>query len=244
MAAQIDHDPTEVGDGIHAPNAAWSFAGEATVHFDDHVSKSVPLYRLGHDLVEQLSDFFVGDGSVVYDIGCSTGTLTERLARRHERRTALIIGVDCEPDMVAAARQRCGDREGVRIVLADVREMSWEKADLVVLYYALQFVPPKSRQLVLNEIYEALNWGGALIMFDKVRAPDARFQDMMAQMYTEYKLGQGYSPDDIVAKSRSLKRILEPFSTQGNLGLLARAGFVDVMTVQKYVCFEGFLAIK
>ena len=38
--------------------------------------------------------------------------------------------------------------------------------------------------------------------------------------------------------------MLEPFSTQGNLDLLARAGFKDVMTLIKYVCFEGFLAIK
>jgi tRNA (cmo5U34)-methyltransferase len=26
--------------------------------------------------------------------------------------------------------------------------------------------------------------------------------------------------------------------------MLKRAGFVDIVTVQKYVCFEGFLAIK
>jgi tRNA (cmo5U34)-methyltransferase len=38
--------------------------------------------------------------------------------------------------------------------------------------------------------------------------------------------------------------VLEPFSTQGNLDLLSRAGFKDVMTLIKYVCFEGFLAIK
>jgi tRNA (cmo5U34)-methyltransferase len=38
--------------------------------------------------------------------------------------------------------------------------------------------------------------------------------------------------------------VLEPFSTQGNLDMLKRAGFVDVMTIMKYVCFEGFLAIK
>ena len=45
-------------------------------------------------------------------------------------------------------------------------------------------------------------------------------------------------------KSRSLKGVMEPFSTQGNLDMLKRAGFQDVMTIQKYVCFEGFLAIK
>ncbi|MEK7298654.1 MAG: methyltransferase, partial [Candidatus Margulisiibacteriota bacterium] len=41
-----------------------------------------------------------------------------------------------------------------------------------------------------------------------------------------------------------LKGVLEPFSTQGNLDLLKRAGFVDVTSVMKYICFEGFLAIK
>ena len=57
-------------------------------------------------------------------------------------------------------------------------------------------------------------------------------------------IGQGYNGDEINGKSRSLKGVLEPFSTQGNLDLLQRAGFVDVMTVFKYMCFEGFLAIK
>jgi tRNA (cmo5U34)-methyltransferase len=37
---------------------------------------------------------------------------------------------------------------------------------------------------------------------------------------------------------------MEPFSTQGNTDMLRRAGFVDIVTVHKYVCFEGFLAIK
>jgi tRNA (cmo5U34)-methyltransferase len=47
-----------------------------------------------------------------------------------------------------------------------------------------------------------------------------------------------------MAKTRSLKGVLEPFSTQGNIQLLKRSGFKDIMTVFKYGCFEGFLAIK
>jgi tRNA (cmo5U34)-methyltransferase len=47
-----------------------------------------------------------------------------------------------------------------------------------------------------------------------------------------------------VGKSRSLKGILEPFSTEGNLGLLRRAGFVDIAPVFRHLCFEGVLAIK
>ena len=48
----------------------------------------------------------------------------------------------------------------------------------------------------------------------------------------------------IVMKTRSLKGVQEPFSTEANREMLSRAGFVDQMSIQKYLCFEGFLAIK
>jgi tRNA (cmo5U34)-methyltransferase len=108
----------------------------------------------------------------------------------------------------------------------------------------VQFVLPKWRRSLLHRLYDSLNWGGALLMFEKVRASDARFQDLISQTYTEYKIEQGYSPDEILAKSRSLKRVLEPFSSAENVAMLHHAGFKDVMTVMKYLCFEGFLAIK
>ena len=75
-------------------------------------------------------------------------------------------------------------------------------------------------------------------MFEKVRAPDARFQDYMTQIYTEFKLKNGYSEKNIISKSKSLKSVLEPFSTKGNYEMLERAGFKDIHSVQKYVCFE------
>ncbi len=81
-------------------------------------------------------------------------------------------------------------------------------------------------------------------MFEKVRGADARFQDMMTSLYNDFKKRKGLSTDEILNKTNSLKGVLEPFSGEGNLGLLRRAGFADIMTVMKYVCFEGFLAIK
>jgi tRNA (cmo5U34)-methyltransferase len=89
-----------------------------------------------------------------------------------------------------------------------------------------------------------LNWGGALVLFEKVRASDARFQDIATGLYVEHKLRNGFELSETAAKTRSLKGVLEPFSTQGNLDLLRRGGFTDVMTISKFICFEGFLAIK
>jgi tRNA (cmo5U34)-methyltransferase len=233
-----------VGDSIIAGNANWSFGGEVSRTFDSHVAKSVPLYREGHELVTQMSDFFLYNGARAYELGCSTGELTRKVAQRNSDKCAKIIGIDREPGMVEKAKEKCSTLSNVKIQLGDITEFDFEPADLVISYYTLQFIRPRFRQLIFDRIYSALNWGGGFLLFEKVRAPDARFQDMMAAIYTDFKLDQGYNETEIVQKARSLKGVLEPFSSQGNIDLLKRAGFVDCMTIFKYACFEGFLAIK
>jgi tRNA (cmo5U34)-methyltransferase len=233
-----------VGDSLSAGNAGWTFGGSVADTFDSHVRRSVPLYEEGHVLAARLSDFFVKEGSLIYDLGCSTGALTGRLAERHASKHPRIVGVEREAPMAAFARRRCEGLPGVEIVEADLVEFDLEPADLIVASYTVQFISPRYRQDLITRIYEALNWGGALVLFEKVRGPDARFQDIASSLYVDFKLEQGFTEEEIVNKAQSLKGVLEPFSTQGNLDLMRRAGFTDVMTVLKYVCFEGFLAIK
>ena len=115
---------------------------------------------------------------------------------------------------------------------------------MITSFYTIQFIHPSKRQKIFNKIYKSLNWGGAFIFFEKVRAPDARFQDILSQMYQDYKIDQGYSADEIVSKSRSLKGVMEPFSSKANVELLKRAGFKDIISIMKFLCFEGWLAIK
>lgn len=236
-----------VGDGLEVANAGWRFRGEVVAKFDEHVARSVPFYVEGHELICRVSDWFVKDGSRAYDLGCSTGALTTRLARRAAgREGATFVGVDSEPEMIDRARERAR-AEGlgnVSFLVDDVSQVPLEPCDLISSYYTIQFVRPSVRQQLFDRIYQSLQWGGAFLLFEKVRGNDARSQDILTGLYTDYKLDQGYSAEEIVAKARSLKGVLEPFSTQGNLDLLRRAGFVDVLTIFKFICFEGFLAIK
>lgn len=238
---------SNVGDGLAAGRGNWKFSGAVVDAFDDHVSKSVPLYHEGHDLICDMSDFFVKPDSICYEIGCSTGTLTLKLAEHNRAKAAArFIGVDIEPDMIAKASAKVAAQPdlNVEFIAEDALEMPMEPADLIVCYYTVQFVRPSVRQALVDKFFASLNWGGALLMFEKVRGSDARFQDILTTLYNDYKLRKGYSPEEIVSKTRSLKGVLEPFSTQGNIDMLKRAGFVDINTVQKYLCFEGFLAIK
>jgi len=231
------------GDEIEAQNANWKFNGSMVEHFEEHVSKSVPLYNEGHELIVKLSDYFVKDDSTCYELGSSAGTLINKLSKAHNFRGSKFIGIEIEEDMVTKANELYKN-ENLSFVCDDMTTVNLDKADLIVSYYTIQFIHPKLRQQLINKIYESLNWGGAFIFYEKVRANDARFQDIISNLYMEYKLDQGYSSDEIIGKAKSLKGVLEPFSTQGNIDMLKRAGFVDILSVQKYMNFEGFLVIK
>jgi tRNA (cmo5U34)-methyltransferase len=235
----------KVGHDIETKRASWSFDGNVADTFVDHVRQSVPMYDAGHDLVTSISDYFIRDDSTCYEIGTSTGELLRKMARHHSHKPGVRwIGIDPVDAMVVKAKAHCADLANVEIICDDALTHSFEKADLFVSYYCVQFVQPRHRQDLINRIYERLHWGGALIMFEKVRGPDARFQDMSVALYNDFKARNGFSADEILNKTSSLKGVLEPFSTEGNLGLLRRAGFTDIMSVMKWVCFEGFLAIK
>jgi tRNA (cmo5U34)-methyltransferase len=235
-----------VGDGLNAENANWKFGSKVAENFDSHIRKSIPHYLEGHELITNLSDFFITSNSVCYEIGCSTGSLAYKLASHNSDKTgSRFIGIDAEKEMVQAARRKVNPLpENVEFIEDDILQIELEPADLIVSYYTVQFIRPAERQKLISKLYESLQWGGALILFEKVRGPDARFQDILTRLYDDYKLDQGFSAEEIISKTRSLKGVLEPFSTQGNLDLLKRAGFVDIMTVMKHLCFEGFLAIK
>ena len=92
----------EVGDGIKAESARWSFGGCTPTKFDEHVARSIPGYNEGHSLCLQISDFFARRQSRCYDLGTSIGTLAHALALRH--KDVRVIGLDTEAAMITEAR--------------------------------------------------------------------------------------------------------------------------------------------
>ena len=233
-----------LGDKIKAKTGSWTFGGKVSKTFQIHVEKSVPMYTAGHDLIEDLSEYFLTNNSKMYDIGCSTGLLLERLCKRNSKKITY-IGIDSEPQMINQAKKNLRKyAKTIKLFCGSIEDIKLKKSDLIIAYYTIQFIRPRVRQQIIDKIYQALNWGGAFIMFEKVRGADARFQDIFTTLYNEFKLRNGYSEEAILNKSLSLKGVLEPFSTQANIDMLRRAGFQDINTIQKSLCFEGFLAIK
>lgn len=235
----------DAGDKILTKKSNFSFGGKTPKYFDNHVKKSVPLYDEGQEMICKLSSFFVSNNCNIYDLGCSTGTLIKKIDSYNSFKTMNIYGIDVEKNMINIAKKKLKkSKNKIKLSCADINKVNFKKSDLITSYYTIQFLKPKFRQKLIDKIYNSLNWGGAFIYFEKVRAPDARFQDLMNQIYLEYKHDIGYNEKQVWSKSLSLRGVLEPYSTIENLNFLKRAGFKDYMTILKYSCFEGFLAIK
>ena len=229
---------------IKFENSNWKFSGNIPKNFDNHIKKSIPFYEDSHKIGLMISDFFLPDNSNYSDLGCSTGKFIKALSLRHKNKNIKFTGYDSILEMVNLSKKICKNDKRISIKKKDILIEKFKDQNFITSFYTLQFVHPSNRQKLFNKIFKSLKWGGGFLFFEKVRAKDARFQDMTNQIYTEIKINNGFSSEDIIQKSRSLKGVMEPFSSLANIQLAKRAGFKDIMTVFKYINFEGFLAIK
>jgi tRNA (cmo5U34)-methyltransferase len=154
------------------------------------------------------------------------------------------IGYDCEPEMIAFAEERCRELPNVTVAVADIADLEYQPCDFVSAYLVLQFLPIYRRERVVQQVFHALRDGGALFLFEKVHELDTRVSDLMAVLHHDFKLAHGLRSSEIVNKARAIATVLEPRTSSENLLMLERTGFRSVAAVSRYLCFEGYLAIK
>lgn len=242
----------KLGIGKDKTPSSWKFSADIVKDFDDHIERSVPRYTDCHKLTKRISDFFLTENNSRYlDIGSTTGSLIEKIGLHHNDRNKLLIsGVEIEQHFCKFARKRLKSlslKHDINFHSEDIisfLENSSEKFDFVTSLFTLQFIKPGKRSEILNLIYKKLNWGGGLIVFEKVRGRDSRFQDILNFLINLEKIDQNFNPVEIYGKSMSLVGVMEPFSHNGNMQLLNNAGFKDIEVIFKYVNFQGYLCIK
>ena len=233
----------KVDKNIKSKKSNWEFDEQVTKKFDSHVEKSVPFYNISHEIVLGLSDYFLKKDSIYYDIGCSTGSLIQKIYKKNKEKKIKLIGLDNSKSMIAKANKK-KIKNKMKFVNTKIENYSFLKSDMITSLYTIQFLQPKYRQRIFDNIYKSLNWGGAFILFEKIRGDDARFQDLFTFLYYDFKAKNGFKPNEILNKEISLRGVMEPFTIQANIDFMKRAGFKDIMPVSQYLSFKGFLAIK
>ena len=84
---------------INKKRGIWNFGGNVAPNFVDHILKSVPFYKSGHEIIIKSSDYFLKNGSVCYDLGSSTSELLISLTG-YTNKKVKFVGLDNEIKMV------------------------------------------------------------------------------------------------------------------------------------------------
>lgn len=233
----------------HAPDSLYAtardaerfrFDAEVADVFQDMVERSVPGYASLIHGIALLGGKYAQVGATCYDLGCSLGTATRALSARMGPEHP-ILAVDSSPDMIA----RCTriPSSSVQYRCADIREVTLDSADVVVLNLTLQFLPPEDRLPLLRRIAEALRPGGALILTEKLRFDEPE-EDLVQKRYENFKRAQGYSELEISQKRTALEQVLVRDSLSTHRERLMTAGFDPVTVWFQCLHFTSMLAIR
>lgn len=234
-----------VDEVITAVPGEWKFDEQVAQHFDSHVRKSVPLYDEVQAMVIEMSEWFITNNSVVYDLGSSTGETISLLLEKHSnKKNVRLVGIENSISMIEAARKKC-NHENVQFLHQDVTELAeFSNADFVTSIYVFQFLPLKNRRKVLQRIHKDLSEGGALVMVEKIRAENSFFEDLWLELYWDLKQNQGLNSAQVIQKAKSLRGVLMPLTLTENINLLREVGFVSIDTFMKWYNFAGIIAVK
>ena len=79
---------------------------------------------------------------------------------------------------------------------------------------------------------------------EKIRSRNSQMQDMVNDIYREWKIDQGFTAKEVILKSKSLKGVLDPNTSNDNLQMLKKVGFKKIEVISQYLNFQTILAIK
>lgn len=191
--------------------------------FPDMIRRSVPGYETVIPLTGLIAARHLPDNGRCYDLGCSLGASTHAVLRAVGDRPCEIVAVDDSAAMLARARALAGDNTRVRWLEADVRDATVERADVVILNYTLQFLPPGDRLPLLRAIRRGLAETGVLLLSEKLEA-----SPYVTDLHVDFKRANGYSELAIGRKRAALEKVMRIDSLEAHVARLRRAGFEDV----------------
>lgn len=217
----------------------WKFDESVASHFDEHVRQSVHMYDDFHKSIINMSKFFIEDYTNILDVGTSTGEFLNKLKFN---KTCNYIGIDTELAMINKAKEKISS--GVTLEVGDILTYNIDNCSVVNMMLVLQFIKQKDKQLAINNVYKALNKGGALFLTDKIRTHNTEIHDMYNELYYDFKLENNLSHKELFDKSKSLRGVQKTLTLSDNIKLLQNAGFNTIDIFMKYNNFVGIIAIK
>ena len=210
-------------------------------------ARGIPFYVEQQSAIAELAQRHWQPGTLVVDLGCSTGTtlisICSKLAEAHA------VGVDRSRPMLeraAAAFADAGLEERIDLVEADldagIAGLALAPASVVTICWTLHFLLPDRRERLLREARDLLVPGGALIVMEQI-APAAENGGLYADLSAELRRHNGHA-ETATVHTDAPEVVLAPSTIGENLALLRAAGFESPSTFLQWHPSVGFLAVK
>lgn len=117
---------------------------------------------------EEIEKYLPLKGKII-DFGCGYGILANFLALKSGERE--VIGIDSSPKRIEVAKLSVGDRKNLQFLNQDIRDITLEFCDGVVMTDFLHHISPAISRDVLKLIYRKLNSQGKLVIQDVDKLP-------------------------------------------------------------------------
>ena len=197
----------------------FAFDEAVAAVFPDMVRRSVPGYETVVPLTGLIAAKHLRPSGRCYDLGCSLGATTHAVLAAVGDQPCEIVAVDDSEAMLRRARQLSADPR-IHWQCADIRDLAFEAADVVILNYTLQFLAPEDRLPLLKRLRACLEDGGVLLLSEKLDGCG-----YFADLHLDFKRANGYSELEIAGKRSALENVMRIDTEAVHLARLRAAGF-------------------
>lgn len=229
------------------PAADFVFDDQVAEVFTDMINRSVPGYATILSMIGVLADRYCTAGSRVYDLGCSLGGAALSMLHHISQNNFRLVAIDNSQPMVDRFRTILAQQpraEQVELLCADANDIQIRNASVVVLNFTLQFIPLAQRSALIQRIAEGMQPGGILILSEKVHFADDTVNELLIDMYHQFKHVQGYSQLEVSQKRSALENVLIPETIDDHKSRIRAAGFRSCDTWFQCFNFTSLIAIR
>lgn len=159
--------------------------GIKIAEYDACIRTFIPHYE---EMLDAVAAAFPRDARTIIDLGVGTGALAERCLE--ETSNAHVLGIDSDPEMLAAAAQRLGAR--AEFVCANFETAELPTCDAVIASFSLHHIATAdAKELFYRRVRQVLTQSGLLLIADCNPASDEfvagmQFTVWMAHLQKSY----------------------------------------------------------
>lgn len=213
-----------------------SFSFDTIKDFDNHINNSIMGYDLLHNLIINLSEFFIQKKCTlpIVDLGCTSGKLLQMIKERWPFLTCK--GFDITDHNFLHTPD-------IELIKADITKIDFPKSQIFYSIFTLQFIEIDKRQKILKRICKSLYSNGVFFFCEKEYARNAKFQEVYTFANFSNKQ-KSFSHTEILEKEKDIRTLMSPLNEYENKKMLKTAGFNHIDIFFKSLNFSGYICQK